>query len=744
MNLCTSVLGRGVLIVAVGALLFACETSSDDGGGATGPEDVITGGGATDVGADVVVEPDVVVTPDAVVEPDVSVVDATEPDATEPDAGVADATEPDATEPDAQVADATEPDATEPEDTCLTEEDCTFTQYESLVTSEADCFCPMCPTMPVTVAVHNARSSAWSEHCSDWANAEPCPVPGCMDPGEATCSAGECVAVEEPAKCMPTGCSGEICADMEMMSTCDMEPWYICLELTTCGNFGDDGSCGWEPNVDYLACLEEFENPTAGCSDSVICEAEPPSCPANLVPVGNDGICWGGCGFPDTCSCDDGSQLTCKMMEPACTADTVLAIQAGCYACVDPMTCGLDPGPQPCGGFLGLVCEDGLECVDDPSDGCDPDMGGADCPGICVEPTEPGGCDGPNPAGCFTTGCPDGLECVMEGCVPSTCFCDEEAGLWACTADCGGGLCVEPGPSSCEADKDCPADSWCRDTEDGGTECTPYKIEGESCGGFVPFWMQTKCLPGLTCEAQNPQIPDLPGICVDPNAQDDACSSNDECTFTQYDILVTDESECFCPICPTLPVTNAEHNARYAAWQEHCGQWADKNPCPVPGCLDPGEAVCSEGQCVEAPAECITTGCSSEICSDMEMMSTCDIQPWYGCLELTSCGNYGENGTCAWEMNPDFEACLDSYEEPQGCPLDGVLCKKAVPECPEGLTPVQVGTCYGCGYPSTCSCDDGQPALCDMVPPECGEGEILAQQGGCFSCVDPMTCAPAN
>lgn len=39
----------------------------------------------------------------------------------------------------------------------------------------------------------------------------------------------------------------------------------------------------------------------------------------------------------------------------------------------------------PCGGFAGLTCPDGRTCVDDPSDNCDPDNGGADCIGMCVK-----------------------------------------------------------------------------------------------------------------------------------------------------------------------------------------------------------------------------------------------------------------------------------------------------------------------------------------------------------------------
>lgn len=38
-----------------------------------------------------------------------------------------------------------------------------------------------------------------------------------------------------------------------------------------------------------------------------------------------------------------------------------------------------------CGGIAGFPCPDGLQCVDDPADDCNPAKGGADCPGICVK-----------------------------------------------------------------------------------------------------------------------------------------------------------------------------------------------------------------------------------------------------------------------------------------------------------------------------------------------------------------------
>jgi hypothetical protein len=46
---------------------------------------------------------------------------------------------------------------------------------------------------------------------------------------------------------------------------------------------------------------------------------------------------------------------------------------------------------QFCGGFAGIECPDGYQCVDDPSDGCDPNAGGADCAGVCEKVRGGGG-----------------------------------------------------------------------------------------------------------------------------------------------------------------------------------------------------------------------------------------------------------------------------------------------------------------------------------------------------------------
>ena len=40
-------------------------------------------------------------------------------------------------------------------------------------------------------------------------------------------------------------------------------------------------------------------------------------------------------------------------------------------------------GGQPCGGIAGIPCPEGFVCKDVPGDGCNPQHGGADCPGVC-------------------------------------------------------------------------------------------------------------------------------------------------------------------------------------------------------------------------------------------------------------------------------------------------------------------------------------------------------------------------
>jgi hypothetical protein len=55
----------------------------------------------------------------------------------------------------------------------------------------------------------------------------------------------------------------------------------------------------------------------------------------------------------------------------------------GSVAVLTPQASAARPGGQFCGGIQGILCPEGLVCVDDPRDDCNPKTGGADCSGIC-------------------------------------------------------------------------------------------------------------------------------------------------------------------------------------------------------------------------------------------------------------------------------------------------------------------------------------------------------------------------
>ena len=115
-----------------------------------------------------------------------------------------------------------------------------------------------------------------------------------------------------------------------------------------------------------------------------------------------------------------------------------------------------------CGGIAGIPCPGAGECKDNPSDGCDPQHGGADCGGVCEcratalcvaglhwdsSPTVCGCVPDENP--CAAVLCPVGTQCTVQdgkgvcvggaACGKVTCG----AGLQCCNASCG--MCRPPG-----------------------------------------------------------------------------------------------------------------------------------------------------------------------------------------------------------------------------------------------------------------------------------------------------------
>ena len=39
-------------------------------------------------------------------------------------------------------------------------------------------------------------------------------------------------------------------------------------------------------------------------------------------------------------------------------------------------------------------------------------------------------------------------------------------------------------------------------------------------------------------------------------------------------------------------------------------------------------------------------------------MTTCEMEPWYGCYTEAECGNFGDAGGCGWKLTDKLEGCI--------------------------------------------------------------------------------------
>jgi hypothetical protein len=506
----------------------------------------------------------------------------------------------------------------------------------------------------------------------------------------------------------PTACSQEVLCDAEphactepLISVAKNGCWACGYpETCTCSD-GEPALCdidppqcdeGWElattggcyACVDPTTCAaQDVQPPPSECVEGVTCLMAPPLCEAPLIPVAFE-ECWG-CGYAETCSCDDGSELSCKAMEPNCENGTTMAIQDGCYACVDPMTCKTvdipPPPPEPvdtckanddciftsyeslvtnteqcfcpmcdewpvnkpthdnrkaawyehceawaldkpcptpsCVDPGPIVCENS-QCIaapDPPPSQCDTDV-------VCDGPTPD--CKAPlipvNKNGCWGCGHPDTCTC-SDG--PADCLvippnCEE--GLELATID-GCYLCVnsftcEPVEEPPPPFNECAENVLCKSMP---PECAPplIPVEYNNCWG-CGYPDTCSCDDGdlLMCKMAEPACTQDTVLaiqngcyqCVDPMTCKETtppptaeCQLDSECTITKYEMLVTQVSECFCPMCEHWPVTQYENIARKNAWNAICTAWEQQNPCPMPKCADPGTPACEQGSCIKIP-----------------------------------------------------------------------------------------------------------------------------------------------
>lgn len=60
--------------------------------------------------------------------------------------------------------------------------------------------------------------------------------------------------------CIITGCSGQICSDEEVATTCEYKNYYGCYASATCER-QSNGQCGWTQTPELLVCIEDSNLP---------------------------------------------------------------------------------------------------------------------------------------------------------------------------------------------------------------------------------------------------------------------------------------------------------------------------------------------------------------------------------------------------------------------------------------------------------------------------------------------------
>ncbi|PJE74204.1 MAG: hypothetical protein COV01_01775 [Candidatus Taylorbacteria bacterium CG10_big_fil_rev_8_21_14_0_10_41_48] len=56
---------------------------------------------------------------------------------------------------------------------------------------------------------------------------------------------------------------------------------------------------------------------------------------------------------------------------------------------------------------------------------------------------------------------------------------------------------------------------------------------------------------------------------------------------------------------------------------------------------------------------CVVSGCSLEVCSDIEVTSTCQFKPEYACYVKARCERQA-GGACGWTKTTEYKACISS------------------------------------------------------------------------------------
>lgn len=118
---------------------------------------------------------------------------------------------------------------------------------------------------------------------------------------DADCASGQsCVPLEggyngagtcQTNDCVPSGCFLELCTGYAMASACQYDPLFDCLALRKCRKDAATGTCGWQDDAAYAACISTVKAaPSCGKDDDCA-----------LGQICSEGVCRRAeCSCPDT------------------------------------------------------------------------------------------------------------------------------------------------------------------------------------------------------------------------------------------------------------------------------------------------------------------------------------------------------------------------------------------------------------------------------------------------------------
>lgn len=69
---------------------------------------------------------------------------------------------------------------------------------------------------------------------------------------------------------------------------------------------------------------------------------------------------------------------------------------------------------------------------------------------------------------------------------------------------------------------------------------------------------------------------------------------------------------------------------------------------------DTGESVTRDG--------CVVSGCSSQVCADHEVITTCEFRPEYACYRTATCRKQAD-GKCGWDQTEQIRVCLNQNSQ---------------------------------------------------------------------------------